>query len=156
MLLDGISRSRFGLTIVALVICSGCADSNKLDRVPVTGRVTLDGNPLEEATILFRPETGRSGRGKIENGIIVSTGTYDIDDGVVPGNHKIAIQPIPDIPINPAGLIDGDPSQARPQRPRRENRSVRIPSKYGNFDRSGLTAEITNGDNELTIELTSK
>lgn len=147
---------RFGLSIVALLLSIGCSDSSKLDRVPVTGSVTLNGSPLEAATILFRPGTGRSGRGKIENGRIVSTGTYDIDDGIVPGKHKIAIQPIPDIPINQANLMAGESNDAMPQPPKRPSRSVRIPAKYASFERSGITAEITNGENELTIELTSK
>lgn len=158
MTIDCHLSNRFWLFATLSLIATGCGGSDRLSRVPVTGTVKLDGNPLEKGTILFRPSTGRSGRGKIENGKIVSVGTYNIDDGIVPGQHKVAIQPIPDLPTTTFSLMDPEPQAERPRsQPKKpKKRSARIPSKYGSFDRSGLTADISDTDNELTFELTSQ
>lgn len=146
---------------IAVSAVIGCGSSDHLDRAQVTGTVTLDGKPLEAARILFRPEQGRAGRGEIKDGQIVNTATYELDDGIVLGKHKIAIQPVPEVaPITLDLMAEegprGRPAGGLPKGPGKKKSSVKIPPKYQRMDRSGLTAEITDGDNELTIELTSK
>src|SRR5688572_12505918 len=87
------------LTSLALFLAStiGCGRGDQLPLAKVTGKVTLNGAPLPAATILFRPDAGRAGRGRVENGVIVEASTYGINDGIVLGRHKIAVQPIPDV-----------------------------------------------------------
>jgi hypothetical protein len=145
--------------VVLFLTLLGCGGSDQLARAPVTGNVTLDGDPVSEATILFRPEVGRAGTGKIENGEIVAASTYGINDGIVLGTHKVAIQPIPSDPPPAPSRIQGDnitpiPSPVENQRPPRA--TVDIPAKYRDIDRSGLTIEIKEDGNELSLELTSQ
>jgi hypothetical protein len=136
----------------------GCGGSDHLALAPVTGKVTLDGKPVSEGTILFRPDMGRAGRGKIENGAIVEASTYGINDGIVLGTHKIAIQPIPDIPPPAPSRVQGidTPTPAYMLNLRPASAKVAIPAKYQDVDQSGLTFEIKDDDNELNIELTSQ
>lgn len=154
------------LTILAVIVASsiGCGGSgDQLPRAQVTGTVTLNGEPVPAATILFRPASGRAGRGKVENGVIVEASTYGINDGIVLGTHKIAVQPIPDVapitasrmdePTTPGKRAQPLPSYAAELRPARAN-PADIPAKYQDPDRSGLSAEITEDDHELTLELT--
>ena len=142
-----------------LFILIGCGDSGQLERAYVTGKVTLDGKPVEAGRLLFRPAKGRAGRGKIENGLIVSTCTYELDDGVLLGMHQIGVQPIADVaPV----LFDRmeDPTQPNKPMPKppqaKRTKSVPIPHKYRDPSTSGLTAEIKSGENELLLELKSK
>lgn len=144
--------------IVALFLFNaGCGNSDRLDRGYVSGTVTLDGQPLASAAILFRPAQGRAGRGEVRDGKIIRSGTYEENDGLVLGTHLVAVQPI----YGPA------PSQSDPNAEKSKLKSkqgagyggtasAKIPRKYRNLQNSGLTAEITSGENELTIELTSK
>lgn len=151
--------------VVALSAVLGCGNSGQLETAPVTGTVTLDGKPLEAGTILFRPEAGRAGRGKIENGRIVEASTYGINDGIVLGVHKVGIQPIPDIapvtisrmedPTDPASNSRQLPSYA-PSPRAAQAPAAPIPAKYHDPDRSGLTAEIRDDSNELQLELSSR
>ena len=153
--------------VAALAVLAGCGgDSGKLPRAEVTGTVTVDGNPVNVGTIIFRPDSGRAGRGRIENGEIIETSTYGVDDGIVLGNHKIGIQPITR-QLKPAESRMEDSGTNSRKNDRRfvpefsastdqVLTSVRIPAKYRYPDRSGLTAEIVDGTNELVLELRSK
>lgn len=157
-------RSGYGKVISALACfylsaLIGCGGSDQLARAPVTGKVTLDGHPISEATILFRPEVGRAGTGRIENGVIVEASTYGINDGIVLGTHKVAIQPIPDDPPPAPSRIqeENDTLISSPvHNPRPSREKAQIPAKYQDFDQSGLTADIKENESELTLELTSK
>jgi len=145
---------------IALIAVVGCGNSDHLDRAQVTGTVTLDGKPLEAARILFRPAQGRAGRGEIKEGQIVNTATYELDDGIVLGQHTIAIQPVPEVaPITLDLLAEegpgGRPAGGAPKGPRKKKPTVKIPAKYRRMDQSGLSAEITSGENELNLVLTS-
>ena len=148
-----------------LVPASGCGDGDQLPRAQVTGKVTVDGEPLPAATILFRPDSGRAGRGKVENGVIVEASTYGINDGIVLGRHKLAIQAIPDVapvigsrieePTDSGRSVQTPPSYA-PTRSQQKGKTVAIPKKYQDPEQSGLTAEITDDGNELSLELTKE
>jgi len=70
--------------------CSGEVGDDK-PREPVSGKVTLDGQPLPEGVILFAPagsdSAGASATGKITNG------EFSIPrvEGPVPGSYKVSI-----------------------------------------------------------------
>lgn len=156
----------YSLAVLPLVmVVVGCGDSDRLSRAQVTGTVTLDGKPINVATIIFRPSSGRAGRGLVKDGEIVSAATYDLDDGIVLGSHKIAIQPIL-ADVKPAasridedqGVETGKSPQATSQEapPGKVTTILHIPSKYRYPDRSGLTADIVSGDNRLNFDLKSK
>ncbi len=78
--------------LVAAVGCGGGASSVKT--VPVRGKVTLDGKPVEGATVQFAPEEGSGGRAA--SGLTKSDGTFELTTvgggaGAVPGKYKVAI-----------------------------------------------------------------
>lgn len=90
----------FSLSAVALGLffgLAGCGGANlKTVKVPVT--VTLDGRPLEGATISLLPVAADGGEttGRPASGLTGSDGTCNLStfstgDGVVPGNYKITV-----------------------------------------------------------------
>ena len=67
----------------------GCGPGNKLGREAVTGKVTLNGRPLAEGSIMFEPTSGRGamGGGRIENG----TYRLSVQGGLPPGEYVVRI-----------------------------------------------------------------
>ncbi|BBO30802.1 hypothetical protein [Lacipirellula parvula] len=71
---------------IALACCFGCGGPTKHG---VQGIVTLDGQPLSEARILFVP----TAEGQKKTGCLVKDGTYRLlaDVGLLPGRYQVQI-----------------------------------------------------------------
>jgi len=65
-------RTQFHIALVLLAAISlqGCGKSDRITTYPVTGSVTLGGNPIEQGSIVFDPADGQgtSAMGGIEKG----------------------------------------------------------------------------------------
>jgi hypothetical protein len=112
------------LLLLSLVFCIGCGG----DLGKVSGNVTLDGEPVENALITFEPEAG----GRMSYGLTDKSGNYTLvytneQDGAEIGKHRVIIE----------GKVDGDPDQGI------ESRREYIPAEYNS--QSTLTAEVTGG-----------
>lgn len=75
----------------------GCGAS-EYSLAPVSGTVTLDGEPLANATVVFQPKTGnatgKNAPGSV--GLTSATGSYqlktiDNEPGAAPGHHRVRI-----------------------------------------------------------------
>lgn len=141
-------RSRtLSLTYTAafLIACGGCGSGDGLPREPISGKVTLDGQPLADGMITFLPEGG----GEPVVSSLVKDGAFDLSraGGPVPGSHRVTIWA-----KKPTGKKIADPDD-------RENlidemRDV-IPKRY-NLE-SGLKAEVKAGaDNAFAFDLSGK
>lgn len=115
------SRKQAGLLAAALLMTAavGCGDGLKL--VPVEGKVTLGGEPLAEADVIFQPENGRPSMGTTD-----AQGHYKLvytneKDGALPGTHKVVI----------TTYVEPDSDYEAPDR--RAGRPERVPAKY-NFE----------------------
>lgn len=91
---------------VAVVGLVGCGDG--LRRVPVHGKVTAAGQPVDNAIIIFMPTGGTKGEGAIgrtdANGNFASlTGSREGAQGIVPGEYKVRVSRY----INPDGTVLG-------------------------------------------------
>lgn len=74
----------------ATLLLAGCGDGRPT-RVPVSGRVLIDGQPVTKGTITVIPDKDRSAQGDIgADGRFVLT-TYDANDGCVVGKHKVIV-----------------------------------------------------------------
>jgi hypothetical protein len=89
---------------------AGCGSGDPTPREPVSGRVTLNGQPIAEGQISFLPEDGDNVvAAPIENG------SYRIRraEGPSPGPHRVSIwsrvpsgRQIEADPLNPGELVD--------------------------------------------------
>jgi hypothetical protein len=115
------SRISMAALAVALLIMCGCGD-NKL--APVSGRVLVDGEPVENLVVLFQPIGGRDNEnpGKGSSARTDKDGRYTLEQdagvpGAVVGKHKVAIfTPMSDkeLKTNPdTGSEDGAPPQSK-------------------------------------------
>lgn len=122
-------------TVLYLVVTTtlvGCSDGRPT-RVAVSGTVLIDGQPLTRGIIQFVPEGTRPAAGKIDEQGRFTLTSYDGGDGVVLGTHRVMVA---------AKEMVGE-SKAK----------WLAPPKYADFRKSGLTVEVTEPTDDLTIEL---
>jgi hypothetical protein len=127
-------RRAFGIVVcAALVAGMGCGGESRPDRVPVSGTVMIDGEPLEHGFVQVVPSNARAASGKIGPGGRFELHTFDPGDGCVPGKHQVAV--IANESIDP------------------QSQRWHAPKKYINPDESGLVIDITGPTTDLVIEL---
>jgi hypothetical protein len=132
------SRFRFAALLCAAV-CLGCTQS---DTVPVTGVVTLDGQPAAQAEVLFNPKTGRMASGVTDDQGRFALSTAKPNDGAMPGEYIVTLFEYypPDKP--PKMPPPGQPLPSR------------FPPKYADPAKSPLTATIERGKpNEFQFDI---
>jgi hypothetical protein len=125
--------------MVACLLTAGCSRGVRL--VPVTGRVTLNGKPLEFGAVMVQPKAGPAAQARINSDGTFRLGTFKPEDGVIPGPATIRVICRKDI-TPPGGEMVFGPNL--------------IPDRYSRFDSSGLTAEIAAGMKPLEIALSAK
>ena len=116
-----------------LICLPGCSDGLPV-RVPVSGTVLIDGEPLTKGSIMVIPEGERPAGGSIGPDGRFSLSCYALNDGVVPGTHHVTVQATEHIS-------------------ERETRWL-TPKKYGDPSTSRLTVTITEATDDLIIDLT--
>jgi len=88
-----ISTAFFAVMIaVATVGCGGGGPPS--GRLPISGDVTLDGQPLDQGAIQFEPFDKTS---KLNAGGVITNGKFQIatEQGLPPGKYKVVINSVP-------------------------------------------------------------
>ncbi len=130
------------VTCVGMAIAGGCGPANPEGRLPISGNVTFQGQPLDQGTIRFTPLEGQSDVG---SGAMIQNGSYSLEahQGLPPGKYRVWISSTEQT----GGPVEEMPGMAE------EAPKERIPSQYN--DQSTLEAEVTaGGDNKFDFDLT--
>src|SRR4051794_764642 len=87
-------RCAVGLFWAAIVIVPGCGPSENLPEcAPVSGKVTINGEPLGFGMVIFHPEkAGNTGQAATEADGTYVLNTYGTKDGAVVGNHTVTVE----------------------------------------------------------------
>lgn len=143
------------LCIVTLLAFGGCgAKGPKLGQV--TGKVTLDGQPLANVIVTFTPVAG----GIASTGITNSQGEYELvcqqGKGALVGQHKVSVRSQPPTQAAAGAVSSDDPSyQYGGEDSSRAPAFVeKIPPKYNT--QTQLVKEVKPGKNVIDLELTSQ
>ena len=91
------SRFPFPL-LLALPALVGCSDADRPTLVPVTGTVTMSGEPLTAGAIIFHPAAGNPYTKDKPSSLLQLDGsftmkTFPFGDGVSPGSYKVTLAP---------------------------------------------------------------
>lgn len=133
--------------IICLLLCAGCGKEDGPTYAKVTGKVTLDGKPVQSGTVYFMPSGGTEGGAAI--GRIDKEGNYTLTGprgkGIVIGSHKVALK----CPEEGSGPDSG-------QNPNAGAPPCKIPSKYADLNKPILSKTVGEGDNVIDIELSTK
>ena len=148
-----------GFSVIAFV---GCGGPKWPPTYKSSGTVTLDGTPVERATISFYPLDGQKPANATTdaNGVFEVT-SFNAGDGAMLGSFGVTIEKFPAVEIEttPGGVpydesmnTDEGPSPDSERDPVNE-----LPEKYSDHEKSGLSATVTaDGENVFTFELKSK
>jgi hypothetical protein len=128
--------------VLASLLSAGCGGATEGPALyPVTGTVTLNGEPIEEGRIQFREQEGdrRAFSGQIVDG------EYSLE--AEPGSM--------DVQIYASRIVPGKFDTSNPDDDPQPVGEMYIPEKYNS--RTTLTAEVSaSGDNNIPFELTSE
>lgn len=115
--------------------------------VLVTGKITYQGKPFENGTVIFIPDSGTKGQGG--SGQVEADGTYSaqmrwtdgkIRDGLVPGKYKVAFSRM----VKPDGTV-WVPDPAVDEGPANVGAMEEIPSEYSSPGETAQTFEAAEG-----------
>ncbi len=135
-------------TAAGLILLAGCGPSRPAT-APVHGRVTYQGKPVVEGTIIFQPVKGRQSIGEIapDGGYVLTT--FEPGDGALLGRHKVTIearrisQTLAGDDLDEEGSAGYGPPVV----------TWLVPEKYSRPDSSPLTAEVKEGENTFDFDL---
>jgi hypothetical protein len=133
------------LIIVLAVLSAACLGCSQSETVAVTGTIISNGQPAENALVMFDP---KAGQGRHAEGVTDASGHFALatakpGDGAMPGEYVVTLAeyyPPGKAPALPkgGGLL---PS--------------RFPPKYGDPAQSPLTAKVERGaKNDFAFEVT--
>ena len=120
--------------VLLLLVQGGCDSRPK--RVPVSGRVIIDGEPLKFGSVVFVPERGRQSTGALDESGSFTLTCYDPGDGALVGKHRVEI--LTSQAINNTTL------------------KWHAPKKYADRKTSELTQEVSSPTDSVVFNLTWK
>jgi hypothetical protein len=157
------------LPLVGLIVLLDAATGCESSRTPVSvsGTVTLDGKPVEGATVTFHlvrdNKEGRTATGQTDK-----TGTFRLktgnEDGAPPGEYKVVITKsvladpklkMPDFPDTPEGRNQRDHFVWKHYGDDNPPYKNSLPDIYGDSKTTPLTCKVP-GDGPVHFPLTSK
>ena len=137
------------MIVGSLLMVAGCGEPT----VPtgrLSGKVTYQNAPLTDGTVTFRDAE----QGRVAAGTLNAAGEYQLLFGggleVPAGDYAVTVMP-PEVhvPIASEQLQNPQPSETPAGKPN----APQIPSKYRDFNSSGLKATLDEGENSFDIEL---
>lgn len=127
-----------GLVAVAAILV-GCGES----KVPVSGAITLSGEPLGDVRVIFQGSEGKFGFANVDSSGQFQVTSEKPGDGIPAGSYQIGVTPISPASEQPSGQED---YSAPPP--------AKFSEKYFNPDTSGLNVQVEPGMGPITLELT--
>lgn len=137
----------FVLVAALLTIVSCGCGSDAPKTVPVTGKVTYNGQPVTSGTIMLVPQdSGYGATGQIQKDGTFELTSFKPGDGAAPGNYSVTVQVFPEMGA-------GAPAVGLPGAEFGEGKKPPIPMHYMDPATTTLRAIINDGETELDLKL---
>ena len=146
------------MLIFLVISCIGCSGDSRV--AVVRGTVTLDGEPVPEASLTFMPKDG----GRPAFGITDANGAFTLttfgeNDGAIPGMHSVTITAVEEnVSDKTEELAEEYGSLSEVMQPRRRPKQTwRVPERYSESKTSELSFEVKRGEkNVASFSLSTK
>lgn len=134
---------------------AGCGKPEPPARVPVSGIVTIDGQPVPSAVVTFYPLFEGFGGEVIAEGVTDTAGRYTLacplGDGACLGKHKVTVADAPTPDDAREQSVEG---QRRMQAFLKTLSNRPIGATFGTLATSPLEVEVTAGGGSYDLQLT--
>ena len=153
------ARPSLLLSVCAAVAIVGCGPTGPKTH-PVTGKVTIDGQPAKNCTINFQPVDSAN---QVASGLIEDDGSYTLytgttgTPGAMAGKYKVVLVPTAEDTAmgegapEPAYMSAGADPTADPT----TQESDVVPKEYTNATTTPKEVEVTSGTNTIDITIES-
>lgn len=139
------NRYRSLLIFCVAASVAGCGGADERPRGTARGRVTLGGNPLSGATIVFENKAV----GVAQSATLDGDGKYEFvtyaDAGLPAANYKVTVSSgrfmLPGEEVPRLAPVGKGPVAPPPKKP------AAVPDKYAKAESSGLSADVKAGNN---------
>lgn len=139
------------LGIAALVV--GCSGSSGPALSPVTGKLTIGGQPAKNVLVTFQPTDAKL---PAASGRVDDSGTYTLSSGstggkgAAAGTYKVVLQQLgPSLAEMEAAYSRGSGKQSAPP----EGAQATFPDEYKDASTSPKEVTVTSGSNTINIDL---
>jgi hypothetical protein len=112
----------------------GCTP-NYPETAHVSGKLTLNHQPLAGGEVQFLSDRGQVATGQVEADGSYRLTTFLPDDGAVPGKHRVIVRPVESFRSYGGSAL------------------ITIPKRYTDPATSGLSAQVNPGINRIDFEL---
>jgi hypothetical protein len=148
--------------VLATIMVGGCSSgTRRAPTYPVTGTVTMKGQPLEGATVVFVPAEGSSQ--EAASGITDAAGKFKLstflaDDGSQEGEYRIKVskfdikKPTKEEQDKYISIEEEQKMQFGDEKPTPPAKNL-LPPKYANEASSGFTYTVKKGQNTVELNL---
>jgi hypothetical protein len=143
-----VCQTVWGVAAILVLCLSGCGSSDGITLVPVSGTITLDGQPLAGATVSFQPAGTRETPGPSSGGATDANGRYTLKTADASGQAGAVIGPHL---VRFTGVQDQRADDDDTQRPPAQDP---VPPRYRD---PGLTFDVpAGGTDSANFELTTR
>ena len=138
--------------VFTMPIFLGCGPSRP-ETATVTGKITFQGKPVPEGTIIFYPENGRSASGRIQADGTYTLTTFEKGDGAILGNHTVTIEAVRFPQGAQPKSLEEEIAMGKKTKSQNTNPVWFVPQQYADQTTSNLTAKVTSGSNTIDFKL---
>ncbi len=136
-------------------------------QVKTTGTVTLDGEPVAQASLMFIPDSGRPASGNTNTNGAFELSSYGGNDGLPAGNYRVTVtklvlkekyqQQLKKLETQADEAAEsGEESEAVDVEFSDNAYENELPEKYAELDTTDINVTITKQQEPLVISLTSE
>lgn len=138
------ARRLVGWLGILPILWSGCGTGSRLQTFPVTGTVTLDGQPVADADVVFIPSAGSQSQLACQ-AVTDAEGRYEVSTHAGRGKYQPGMQ---------SGVYEVEVLKLGAFHPLRPPPNL-LPARYASRTTSGLRLEVAQGPQTYDIQLSS-
>jgi hypothetical protein len=136
-------------TLAAALLLAGCSGGGVGGTVPVSGKVTYKGAPVEGATVSF---LGTGDGSKVATAVSGAGGAYELSTvntkGALPGKYSVTVTKTE----TSEGVAQTMEEAAKSKAPPPTSKEL-LPAKYGDPAQTPLKFEVKSGSNTFDLKL---